>query len=310
MDGIFFLVLSFLVMFSSIKLSYYGDALSNETKLGKEFVGGLLIASITSLPELVTSISAVLLNNPRLSFGDILGSNMFNIFVLSVFNIFFFKKMMFKNIDIRYKIESLILILEYLCIYISSKIKSFDLTTFLMIILYLVYIFRVIKIGKEEESSNSKRINNPGLKFFLTAIILIILSILLTGEADKISHIYPNISTSTIGAILLGITTSLPEVVSTYTLIKIDNIDMAISNMLGSNIFNFFILSISDFFVKNDHIYNYNDIYSYLYLVGGFIITNLLLISITKKNKNNRFYVLISLLMSFIYLIVWYFQFK
>ena len=85
---------------------------------------------------------------------------------------------------------------------------------------------------------------------------------------------------------------------------------MAISNMLGSNIFNFFILSISDFFVKNDHIYNYNDIYSYLYLVGGFIITNLLLISITKKNKNNRFYVLISLLMSFIYLIVWYFQFK
>ncbi|MBQ1496209.1 MAG: hypothetical protein IIZ40_02510 [Bacilli bacterium] len=310
MDGIFFLVLSFLVMFSSIKLSYYGDALSNETKLGKEFVGGLLIASITSLPELVTSISAVLLNNPRLSFGDILGSNMFNIFVLSVFNIFFFKKMMFKNIDIRYKIESLILILEYLCIYISSKIKSFDLTTFLMIILYLVYIFRVIKIGKEEESSNSKRINNPGLKFFLTAIILIILSILLTGEADKISHIYPNISSSTIGAILLGITTSLPEVVSTYTLIKIDNIDMAISNMLGSNIFNFFILSISDFFVKNDHIYNYNDIYSYLYLVGGFIITNLLLISITKKNKNNRFYVLISLLMSFIYLIVWYFQFK
>ena len=307
MDGIFFLVLSFLVMFSSIKLSYYGDALSNETKLGKEFVGGLLIASITSLPELVTSISAVLLNNPRLSFGDILGSNMFNIFVLSVFNIFFFKKMMFKNIDIRYKIESLILILEYLCIYISSKIKSFDLTTFLMIILYLVYIFRVIKIGKEEESSNSKRINNPGLKFFLTAIILIILSILLTGEADKISHIYPNISSSTIGAILLGITTSLPEVVSTYTLIKIDNIDMAISNMLGSNIFNFFILSISDFFVKNDHIYNYNDIYSYLYLVGGFIITNLLLISIT---KNNRFYVLISLLMSFIYLIVWYFQFK
>ena len=310
MDGIFFLVLSFLVMFSSIKLSYYGDALSNETKLGKEFVGGLLIASITSLPELVTSISAVLLNNPRLSFGDILGSNMFNIFVLSVFNIFFFKKMMFKNIDIRYKIESLILILEYLCIYISSKIKSFDLTTFLMIILYLVYIFRVIKIGKEEESSNSKRINNPGLKFFLTAIILIILSILLTGEADKISHIYPNISSSTIGAILLGITTSLPEVVSTYTLIKIDNIDMAISNMLGSNIFNFFILSISDFFVKNDHIYNYNDIYSYLYLVGGFIITNLLLLSITKKNKNNRFYVLISLLMSFIYLIVWYFQFK
>ena len=81
MDGIFFLILAFFTIFTSIKLSYYGDVLSKQSKLGSAFVGGLLIASITSLPEFVTSISAVALNNPTLSFGDIVGSNMFNIFM-------------------------------------------------------------------------------------------------------------------------------------------------------------------------------------------------------------------------------------
>ena len=105
MDGIFFLVLAFMVAFSSIRLSYYGDALSKQTKLGSALIGGLLIASITSLPEFVTSISAVLLNNPSLSFGYILGSDMFNIFVLAVYNIWFFKKDIFQNSDSKYKLS-------------------------------------------------------------------------------------------------------------------------------------------------------------------------------------------------------------
>ena len=73
MDEIFFLLLAFLTSISSIKLSYYGDALSKQSKLGSVLIGGLLIASITSLPELITCISSVLINNPSLSFGDILG---------------------------------------------------------------------------------------------------------------------------------------------------------------------------------------------------------------------------------------------
>ena len=81
MDGIFFLVLAFCTVVASIKLSYYGDVLSKQTKIGAAFIGGLLIASVTSFPELVTSISAVVLDNPSLSFGDIVGTDMFNIFV-------------------------------------------------------------------------------------------------------------------------------------------------------------------------------------------------------------------------------------
>ena len=307
MDGIFFLVLAFLTMFFSIKLSFYGDALSKQTKLGSALIGGLLIASITSLPELITSISAVLLNNPALSFGDILGSDMFNIFVLAVYNIWFFKKNLFKNTDKKFKYECVILIIEYLLILLGYYINI--ISTITIIIMYVLYMLKVIKTTSED-SNNSAYVSKPLLKFIMCSLVLILLSILLTLQADKITHIYPQVSSSTVGAILLGITTSIPEVVSTYALIKYNNNDMAISNMLGSNIFNFLILALSDFFVKEHHIYHYSDIYSLEYLVGGILLISLLLISILKSNKSKLFYLAISFTMSFIYLVVWYFQFK
>jgi len=309
MDGIFFLVLAFLTMFLSIKLSYYGDALSKQTKLGSAFIGGLLIASITSLPELVTSISAVLINNPSLSFGDILGSDMFNIFVLAIYNIWFFKKKIFKNTDSKYKYECIILIIEYILILIGITTPFYNLATITLIIMYVLYMIKVIKTNSDD-NNKTEYVKNPLIKFIICSVFLILLSILLTLQADKITHIYPKISSSTVGAILLGITTSIPEVVSTYALLKLNNIDMSISNMLGSNIFNFLILALSDIFVKNSHIYNYSDIYSLEYLVGGILITSLLLITMIKKDKNRLFYFVISIVMSLIYLLVWYFQFK
>ena len=133
------------------------------------------------------------------------------------------------------------------------------------------------------------------------------LSILLTFQADKLTHIYPHISSSTIGAILLGITTSLPEVVTTFGLINYNNYGMAIANILGSNIFNFLVLSISDLFNDNS-IYNMVDINSKMYLYGGIFITAILVISLIKKNK--LLSILLSVIMSLSYLLIWYFQFN
>lgn len=302
MDGIFFLVLAVLTAFVSIKLSYYGDTLSKQTKISTAFVGGLLIAAITSLPEFVTSISAVILDNPSLSFGDILGSNMFNIFALAIYNLLFLKRFIFSNSKSTFLYECVILLIEYIFILLNLRI----LTTIVLFILYFLYAFKVSKSENKEEKIDKKE-KHPLIKFIFVGIILIILSILLTLQADKLTHIYPHISSSTIGAILLGITTSLPEVVSTFALIKYDNYDMAIANILGSNIFNFLVLSISDLFNDNS-IYNMVDINSKMYLYGGIIVTVILLISLIKKNK--LISIILSIIISLSYLIVWYFQFN
>ena len=307
MDGIFFLLIAFSTVIASIKLSYYADALSKQTKIGTAFIGGLLVASITSIPEFVTSISAVILDNPTLSFGDIIGSNMFNIFVLSVYNIYFFKNNVFKNASKRHLIECIILLIDYIFIILGTYSIFINYISIILFIMYVFYMIYVLLSNNNEEDIDIKEEKYIILKFTLTAITLIILSIFLTYQANKISIDYPNFSSSSIGAILLGITTSLPEVVTTFELIKLNNYNMAISNMLGSNIFNFLVLSFSDIFIKVNHIFEYSDIYSLYYLLGGILITILLSFTFINNKKNS---IIISIIIIISYLYVWYLQFS
>ena len=166
--------------------------------------------------------------------------------------------------------------------------------------------------NKDEESNEEpdQKVNYVFIKFILTAVIMVFLSIMLTKEADKIAHMYPSFSSSSIGAMLLGITTSLPEVVTTFSLLKLGNFNMAASNMLGSNIFNFLVLAISDIFVKESHIYSYSDSYTMMYVVGGIVTTFLLVISLILKKNNKIVQILLSGLMILIYFSIWYLQFN
>lgn len=311
MDGIFFLLLAFLTVILSIRLSYYGDKITKQTKVGAAFVGGLLIASITSLPEFVTSVSAVVIDNAALSFGDIVGSNMFNVFILAVYNIYFFKKDVFKNTSRKYIFECLILITDYIFIVLGTNNIFINFVTFFLFCAYLIYMISVLK-NKDEESNEEpdQKVNYVFIKFILTAVIMVFLSIMLTKEADKIAHMYPSFSSSSIGAMLLGITTSLPEVVTTFSLLKLGNFNMAASNMLGSNIFNFLVLAISDIFVKESHIYSYSDSYTMMYVIGGIVTTFLLVISLILKKNNKIVQILLSGLMILIYFSIWYLQFN
>ena len=311
MDGIFFLLLAFLTVILSIRLSYYGDKITKQTKVGAAFVGGLLIASITSLPEFVTSVSAVVIDNAALSVGDIVGSNMFNVFILAVYNIYFFKKDVFKNTSRKYIFECLILITDYIFIVLGTNNIFINFVTFFLFCAYLIYMISVLK-NKDEESNEEpdQKVNYVFIKFILTAVIMVFLSIMLTKEADKIAHMYPSFSSSSIGAMLLGITTSLPEVVTTFSLLKLGNFNMAASNMLGSNIFNFLVLAISDIFVKESHIYSYSDSYTMMYVVGGIVTTFLLVISLILKKNNKIVQILLSGLIILIYFSIWYLQFN
>lgn len=309
MDEIFFLLLAFLTVFFSIKLSYYGDLLSKTTKVGAAFIGGILIASVTSLPELVTSFSAVALDNMALSFGDIVGSNMFNIFVLGVYNIYFFNSNFFKNTEKKYIFECSILLIDYIFIILGCNNIITNYISLILIIMYIIYMISVFKNQNEEENIEFTNEKFLLLKFIISAISMVFLSIFLTKSADNIASTHPNFSSSSIGAILLGITTSLPEVVTTFELIKLKNYNMATSNMLGSNIFNFLVLAISSFLIKDGVIFNFSDNYTLYYVFGGLLITTLYILSLFFKEKPKIFYMVISLVMIILYFYVWYLQF-
>lgn len=79
-----FIISSLLIVFVAVKLAEYGDALAVRTGLGGLFVGTLLIAGATSLPEVLTTISSLQIGQPNLAAGNLFGSNMFNMFALGL----------------------------------------------------------------------------------------------------------------------------------------------------------------------------------------------------------------------------------
>lgn len=301
MELILFLFLAGLTVFLSFRLSYYADLLNKTTNISGVFIGGILLAGITSLPELVTCLSSIFLNNPYLAIGDILGSNFFNIAMMCFFDILFIKTMFYNYTKNRYYLIYVLLILNYLIMYLfmggtfNLEIFNIGLPSFIIIITYIFYL----KNAKEEETKKEVITTKEHvlLKFFLVGLFMVIVSILLTLVVNLIAGKNPNVASSFIGAILLGITTSMPEVITFIALVKMKSFDLALSDIIGSNLFNLLILAIGDIFLKNKEIYYFVDKESMFLLVFGFILTILSFYQNNRKVVKNKFVYIIPSLM-------------
>ena len=307
MELILFLFLAGLTVFLSFRLSYYADLLNKTTNISGVFIGGILLAGITSLPELVTCLSSIFLNNPYLAIGDILGSNFFNIAMMCFFDILFIKTMFYNYTKNRYYLIYVLLILNYLIMYLfmggtfNLEIFNIGLPSFIIIITYIFYL----RNAKEEETKKEVITTKEHvlLKFFLVGLFMVIVSILLTLVVNLIAGKNPNVASSFIGAILLGITTSMPEVITFIALVKMKSFDLALSDIIGSNLFNLLILAIGDIFLKNKEIYYFVDKESMFLLVFGLILTILSFYQNNRKVvKNKLVYIIPSLMGILLYI--------
>lgn len=305
---VFFLFVSILVIILSIKLSVYADEITKTTNISKNIVGGVLVAGITSLPELITCLSSIYLRNYYLAFGDILGSNLFNISIICFFDIIFIKKFIFNKTNSSSLIYILLLI-NYIFIYLSLSsvlnvsLFNIGIPSIIIIATYIYYLKHVNSCEEEKSINQSSNKNFVILKFILTAIILIITSILLTFIVNKLSIMYPSVSSSFIGAIFLGITTSMPEVVTFITLINLDNYSMALLDIIGSNLFNLLIIAMGDLVMLNDKIYNYADRQSFFILILCIVTTVISMLQNKIKLKNKFLYIIPSIIVFILYIV-------
>ena len=313
MNEIFFLLFAFLTVFLSIKLSYYADSLSKCSNVSKALIGGIVLAGVTSLPELVTCFSAIFVGNPTLAMGDILGSNIFNIFMVCFFDIIFIKKMFFLETSQSHNRIIVFLILNYIVLYLFvSKLLDFSvfsigIPSIVIIISYFLYLRGASSFEEEKVVINDAG-SSRGLvtKLVITSVLMVFSSVFLTIIVNKFSVIYPSFSSSFLGAIFLGVTTSLPEVVTFYTLISIKSYDLGLLNILGSNLFNLLVLSIGDIITFNDSIYNFSDKDTILITILGLLFSFIcLIINMRKKVKSKFSYIMFSFVVVGLYLFFW-----
>lgn len=314
MNEILFLLFAFITVFLSIKLSYYADLLNKTSKVSGLFIGGIVLAGVTSLPELVTCFSAIAVSNNELAVGDILGSNIFNIFMICFFDLVFLKKNMFLKTNKSHNLIFKLLLVNYFILYFFIKkisnisILYVGLPTIVILLSYWYYIYKISQNEKDDKVIiiNDSSSRGVALKLGVTAILMILSSIVLTVLVNNISHTYTNFSSSFLGAIFLGVTTSLPEVVTCYALLSMDSYDLALSDIIGSNLFNLLVLAIGDLFVRNGSIYTFSDSDEVMLVTLGFVFTFILaIVNKFKKGIFKNCYGLLSLLIVFSYIGYW-----
>ena len=263
-----YIVVASLVVFCSIKASKYIDLLDKTTKLSGAFLGGVLLSAVTSLPELFTSISAVsLLNKPSLCIGNILGSDLFNITVLSLAALCCIKHFSKARISKGNILVTVFLLLIYIALLLNMfNILNFEIATvnIVSIAVVLLYAFGVRYLASDNSGSSKEdeevKLSTKQIvvRFTLSSVAIVILSILMTYITDDLATKY-NIGAGLAGAIFLGVATSLPEVSSTIALIRMRNFNIAVGNIVGSNLFNFLILCVADILCFGQSVYDYSD---------------------------------------------------
>ena len=233
----------FLDLIAMIALSFLlgdlVDKLDKKTKISGAFIGGVLLAAVTSLPELFTAISSIfLVNEPEYVVGDLLGSIVFDIVCLLLETALFVKKFKEAKLGKFHLINGLACLLMYI------------LAAYAFFAPYIVTL--IIQPKEEEKEEGEKETIKMSLKmivilFIISSILLIGTSVALTYLTKMIQTALPILTGSVAGALLLGIGTSIPEIVSTAQLFKKKNFDAGYGNMIGSCTFDFAIFALSDF---------------------------------------------------------------
>jgi len=248
-----FLACLVIILFAGIKLARYGDAIGKKTGLGGLWIGLVLLALITSAPELVTGVSsAALVNLPDLALGTLLGSCLFNLAILALLDSLYHPAPILSQVRLRHVASAgvgiLLMAIATGSILAGERLSGLALgwvgiPSIVILILYLVAVRLMFRFERSHqlpllETASPQCAEIPirtvYLKFILAAAAVIGAGIWLSFVGDEIAKT-TGWDTSFVGSLFLAIGTSLPELVVTVAALRLGAIDMAVANILGAN---------------------------------------------------------------------------
>lgn len=260
----FVLSASFIVV-AGIALVRFSDQIAEATKLGRLFVGSLLLAGATSLPEFFVDLNAVRSNMPDLAVGDLFGSSIFNLFILAIADLMHKgTSSLFSKTSSRHALAGAMSIsvtaLAGLSILLEVKLGNISLggigpgTIAISIAFFLgirmLFLEERLSISLNTEVSDGKE--KPSLPkaitgYVISAVVIFFAAPHMAGSAGQIAEV-TGLGKSFIGTTLVAFSTSLPELVSTITAVRAGAFDLALGNIFGSNTFNMILLAPLDAF--------------------------------------------------------------
>lgn len=268
-DLLAFILLALVIFFAGKKLSFYGDLFAEKTGFGKAWIGLILMSAVTSLPELMVGISAVsIVKSADLAVGDIFGSCAFNLGILSLMDAFTPKnKPLFSKVSQNHVLATslgiILVAMSGLGLLLNQDIAltpSIGLTSISFGIIYLASLKLIYSFNQKHPEIHPEHHQDVTLslryilgRYAIFASIIIVAALFLPHFAERIAE-HTGLGTSFVGTLLLAGSTSLPEIAVSIAAVRMGSVDLAVGNLLGSNIFNIFILFLDDVFYLDGHL--------------------------------------------------------
>lgn len=257
---VLFAICVVLIVMAGPVLTREARSLSDILGWSRNWVGGILLAAATSLPELITGMSSIAIANaPNIAVADALGSCIFNLVLLALLDILCREDSVFSHTDQGHVLTASLgtLMIGVTGAGLLTAAAGFDLVigqvsvySFLILLMYLVVVRTIFLFEKRSgEKSPTVRVRN-GLRkavlfFSLAGLIVAAAGTLLpfagTAIADQMGW-----RISFVGTLLVAAATSLPEFVVMLAALRMRSIDFAVAGLLGSNIFDVAIIALDD----------------------------------------------------------------
>jgi len=262
-----FTIAATLVWFAGSRIAHYADAIAEMTGVGREFLGILLLGGVTSLPELAVASTAALAGAPALSVNDLLGSAAINIVIIALADAVIGRDaitavLATPGVVLQGVFGAMLLtIVAAATMTADTAVLGAGLWSWLLLALALGSLWVIQRsqgratwvpanappaaVSAREEPSDRAALRPLIRKTVAAGAVIFVGGFVLAKSAEAIAD-QSGLGTSFMGAVFLAASTSLPEVSTVLAAVRLKRYEMALSDVLGTNIFNILILFFVD----------------------------------------------------------------
>ena len=264
-----FAVCTIIIFFSGKRVAKYGDVIAEKTGLGGLWIGVILVAIATSLPEIFTGVGSTLfVNAPNLTIGNLFGANTYNLLNIAILDFLNKGSPILSTVSpgqlLTAELSLIPLLIASLGIFLTPRLPQYSfadisLYSTMILIAYLLsvrMIFRfersnrreLAELRKEEEALF--KYNDISLK--KACIFYAVFATMIAGAGIWLAYIGTDLAQllglgqNFVGSLFIGFTTTLPEITVSVAALRIGAKELAVANMFGSNLFNMSIIFLND----------------------------------------------------------------
>ncbi len=273
--GLRFVISAIVVVLAGTQLARSGDIIAARTKLGGVWVGSVFLALATSLPEIVTDLTAVRMGAVDLAVGDLFGSSMANMLILALVSLAPSGVELFRRATLDHVLYASLAIMltaiatvglimrptvtvlgigmtswSLLAVYAIASRAAFLQSTVAQSATEVVEMSGTVQVNSANTPVDAGRRASMSLAracwlFAASALVIVVAAPQFARAAEGIA-IATGVGSTFVGTWLVGLSTSLPELVTSFTAVRLRAYDLAVGNLFGSNAINMALFALLD----------------------------------------------------------------